>query len=75
MSMWWYDYEEYKPPFDPDLLRCNRCGDVFLSNELFLDYTTHEWACRNWPACKGMGEDIGLADLASPECSRGGETC
>jgi hypothetical protein len=59
--------EDFHDPFEPSPpppwstpVRCKVCGEVYGSDELYLNTDTDEWCCRDYPKCSGHGTEIEL---------------
>ena len=59
-------FDEQEPnPRRTGKVRCNKCGQVFWDDLLYLNGKTGMWCCKDWPKCKGAGIDIVAADPPS----------
>lgn len=59
--------DEFDDPFGPippapwsKSVRCKVCGQVYGSDEMYLNTDIDEWCCRDYPLCSGHDTDIEL---------------
>jgi len=63
------DYEDpFQPPAGSRPVKCEYCGEIYESKEMFWDSECEIWVCRNWPKCNGAGYGVDIYDVVNSSC-------